>query len=258
MDTESKAKINYTTEYVVAAGYAIFFCSLVIACLGFFYLNLSQPVPEPARTNEFTGTLPLTTPTPHIPSNHQFETNSILFQEDFDNNQNRWLNSEDDTKERIHAGRLFFMAREDGDYAILRCESCPHLDRPYYLEVSLSTDIATDETYGIAFRCSATLEAFYLFIINPESKKYFLYHRDPEEWTLRAAGESLLIHPYPESNTLGAYASKDSLEFYINGEIVDSYRESGTSFDAGFFGIYTNNSWYGVQIDKVVIYRIGE
>jgi len=208
--------------------------------------------------NKFAETLPPMTPTPHISLDNQFEKSSILFQEDFNNNQNRWLNGENDTEEKIHNGQLYFQGRDDWDYAIISCEACPYLKTPYYFEASLSTHIETDETYGIVFNRSETLDDFYIFIINPESTKYYLFHHTSEEWTLRASGASTQIQSYPESTTLGVYANKDSLELYINGVIVDSYVESGSSFHPGFFGLYTNNSWYGVNVDHVTVYEIGE
>lgn len=258
METESKVKINYTTEYVVVLGYLLFFCIFVIACLGFFYLNRSLFLPKAPPINEFAVSLPPITPTPHITSDHQFETSSIVFQEDFNDNQNHWLSGDDDTKERMQGGQLFFQSAYDEDYAIISCESCPYLNRPYYLEASLSTNMATDEEYGIVFNRSYTFDRFYLFMINPESRKYFLFHYTPESWTLRASGSSSQIQPYPKSTTLGVYANRDTLELYINGEIVESYTESGSSFHPGLFGMYINDSWFGVYASNIVIYRIGE
>jgi hypothetical protein len=260
MDTESKIKVSYATEYIVIIGYAVFFCGLIFACLGYFFINRSQyfPEPTPVPVNPFAETLPSTIPTPHISSRDQFQTTSNLFLEDFDNNQNQWLDSEDDTKERIHDGKLYFQSRNDGEYSIISCKSCPSLEAPYYFETNLSTNIATDEEYGVVFNRSYTLGNFYLFLINPESRKYFLFHRTSEEWTLRASGENTIIRPYPESNTLGVYTARDFVELYINNVIVEKYTESDTSFYPGFFGIYTNNSWFGVYADNVAIYEIGE
>lgn len=258
METESKPKINYTTEYIVGAGYLFFFCILLTACLGFFYLNRSLYLPAPPPANEFARNLPPLTPTPHISFPRDLQEDSLLFKENFNNNNNRWLNSKDDSKEKIQDGQLFFQSRDDGQNAILSCELCPDLKKPFYLETTLSTSAATDEGYGVIFNHSYTLEDYFLFMINPESRKYFLFHCAADGWTLRASGESNLIQPYPESTTLGIYASQDSLELYINGEIVDSYVESGTSFHSGFFGLYTYSSWFGVLADKIVIHEIGE
>ncbi|HET9907340.1 MAG TPA: hypothetical protein VFQ23_11880, partial [Anaerolineales bacterium] len=216
MDTESKIRTSYTTEYVVITGYVLFFCILIFACLGFFYINRSAYFPKPPAANEFAEALPPTTPTPHITSDHQFEKDSILFQEDFNVNQNHWLGGDNDTKERLQGGQLFFQSAYEGNYAIISCESCPYLDTPYYLEASLSTSMATDESYGIIFNRSYTLDDFFLFMINPESMNYSLFHHTQDGWTHRASGASSQIQPYPESTTLGVYANKDSLELYIN------------------------------------------
>ena len=258
MDTESNREVKYTLEYVVVAGYTGLFCILALACLGLVYLNRSLFIPSSTPENEFAKNLPPITPTPHVSSDNPFESNSILFEDNFSNNTNDWLNSQDETKEKLQSGQLFFQARYDGEYAIISCEYCPYLTTPYYLEASLSTNIATNEEYGIVFNRSYTLDNYYLFMVNPESMKYFLFHRTPEEWTLRASGVSDQIQPHPGRTTLGVYADKDLLELYINGVIVDSYVETGSSFHPGFFGIYINNSWFGVYVDDIVIYEIGE
>lgn len=258
MDTASQTKTKYTLEYIVAGGYIFFFCLVAFTCLGFFYVNRSLMTPSLPVSNEFAESLPLSTPSPHVLSSHDFGADSILFQDDFINNQNRWLNSQDDTYEYLRNGRLFFHAENYGEYSIISCKACPYLKTPYYLETSLSTNIATDEGYGIVFNRSSTLDDYYLFMINPEIRKYFLFHHTPDVWTLRASGESTLIHPYPKSTTLGLYAYQDTVEFYINGTIVDSYVESDHSFHHGFIGIYANNSWFGVLVEEIAIYEIGE
>jgi hypothetical protein len=258
MEIESKPKVNYTMEYFVAAGYIVFFCVLAFACLGLFYLNRSAFIPPPSPTNEFAEKLPPTTPTPHISSNSQFEANSILFREDFNGNQNRWLNSQDETKEKIQDGKLFFHSRNEGKYSSISCETCPSLKTPYYLEASLSTNKTTEEAYGIVFNRSYTFDDYFLFMVNAEAMKYFLFHHTSDGWTLRTSGTSFQIQPYPKSTALGVYANKDLLELYINGVIVDSYMESGSSFHPGFFGLYINNSWFGVYADHVVIYEMGD
>ena len=258
MNTESLEKVSYTTEYIVGAGYLIFFCVLIFGCLGYFYINRSlfSPIPQPSY--EFATSLPSSTPTPHISSTSRFKVEEAVFRDDFSNNKNRWLSSEDDTKEKIDNGKLFFQSRNEGTYAISSCEPCPYLDAPYFLEASLSTNVSTDEDYGLVFKQSSTLDDFFLFVINPESKKYSLWHHTPDQWSYRMSGESKLIHSYPTKNRVGIYVNKDSLEFYINGEFVDSYMESNTSFHTGYFGIYVNNSWFGVWVDDLAIYQIGK
>jgi hypothetical protein len=64
MDTEQKEKISYTTEYIVAAGYILFFCLASILCLTFYYFTFSQQRSSPINT--FATSLPPTTPTPHF------------------------------------------------------------------------------------------------------------------------------------------------------------------------------------------------
>lgn len=260
MNAESKTKTNYTAEYVVILGYVVFFCVSIFACLGYFFVNRSQyfPEPTPVPVNAFAETLPSTVSTPHVSSRDQFQTAASLFQEDFDNNQQQWVNSKDNTVERFHEGKLYFQSRNDGEYSIISCKACPSLETPFYLETSIFTNMVTDEEFGVVFNHSYTLDNFYIFLINPKFKQYFLLHRTSNEWTLRASGKSTVIQPYPKGNTLGVYAERDFVELYINDVIVETYTQSNTSFYPGFFGIYANKSGFGVYIDDIAIYEIGE
>jgi hypothetical protein len=258
MNLESEKKISYLWEYLVTAGYLLLFCALTFGCAAFFYVNRSLYSPLSRPPYEFATNLPPRTATPHIPSIDPFKAETPIFRDDFSNNDHQWLSSQDETKEKLDSDRLFFQARNEDGYGLISCDDCPYLESSYYLEASLSTNLETDDDYGLAFKRSKTLDDFYIFIINPESKKYALWHHTPDDWSFRSSGETNLIRPYPESNTLGLYASKDFIELYINGEIIDSYTESNSSFDTGYFGFYANASWFGVYVDNVVIYEIGK
>lgn len=249
---ETGKQVKYTIEFIVVIGY-ILFCVLLFACLGFYFVNVLQ---QPALKNEFAESLPPTTPTPHILFTDQLETATILFKDDFDDDQNGWVNGQGESKEQVKNGKLTFESLIENNYSIAGCRSCTYMVWPYYFEADFSTDRATDQSYGIVFKLSYTNDYFYLFEINPEVKKYFLYYHIQGEWYLLASGHSILIQSYPASNILGLYVKKDTLELYINRAIVDSYTDAGNSFHSGLFGFYVNNSGPQIIIDNLRVYRI--
>ena len=98
---------------------------------------------------------------------------------------------------------------------------------------------------------------FYVFQINAEAKNYYVSHHSTNNWLLRTSGESDLIRSYPSANTLGIYVNKDSLEFYINGKIANSYQETGISFQSGAIGFYVDSPGFKVIVENLAVYRIG-
>jgi hypothetical protein len=255
MDTQQKEKISYIKEYVIAAGYVIFFCLAFALCIIIYYFTYLQPQPSPI--NAFATGLPPTTPTPHInPTNLQ--NASLIFKDDFSNDRHAWTDTEDDSQERVSYGTLIFESRKENAYAFANCGSCPYLDAPFYLQADLLPGIATDKGFGIYFNFNSNDNgSFFLFRINTEARKYYVYHVTNDGWTIRAAGESDQIKSFPAGNTLGIYARKDVVEFYINGKIIDSYKQSGYSFHKGDFGFYIDNSGFKLLVDNLEINKIG-
>ena len=255
MDTEQQEKISHTKEYVIAAGYLLFLCLAFILCSTIYYFTYLQPQPTPVNT--FATGLPPTTPTPHInPTNLQ--NASLIFKDDFSNDRHAWTGNEDYSKERVSFGTLIFESSKENTYAFANCGSCPDLDAPFYLQANLLPDKATDKGFGIYFNFNDKDNgSFFLFRINTEARKYYVYHGANDGWTIRAAGESDQIKSFPASNTLGIYARKDVVEFYINGKIIDSYEQSGYSFYKGNFGFYVDNSGFKLLVDDLVINKVG-
>jgi hypothetical protein len=108
------------------------------------------------------------------------------------------------------------------------------------------------------FGLNHNTDSFYLFQINTEAKKYYLYHHTYDGWSLRAAGESNHIKSFPASNILGIYANQDIAEFYINGEIIDSYNQSKPTFQFGYFGFYVDDTDFQLIIDNLMITDVGK
>ena len=255
MNTEQKERFSYTTEFIVGGGYLLFFCLIFSFCSVFYYLTYLQPKPSP--TNRFATSLPPTTPTPHIdPANLQNAT--LLFSDDFSNDRHAWTGTEDDSTERVDYGTLIFESTQKNSYAFANCGYCRSLETPFYLQADFLPGIATDKGFGIYFNFNENDNgSFFLFRINTEARKYFVFHSDNDGWTLRAAGESDLIKPFPAHNILGIYARKDVAEFYINGKIIDAYKQAGHSFHKGDFGFYVDDSGFKLLVDNLVINKIG-
>jgi hypothetical protein len=234
----------------------LLFCLACTACSGFFYVAyLEQTAAKSAGTID----LPPLTPNPHIRSTFSPAT-TIVFEDDFSDDHNGWIDASSwiggGSTEEIKDGKLFFASASDGHYAITTCTLCDSLNQPYFLIADLTTGQATDQDFGIMFDKGDNPSDFYVFQVNTEKRYYYVSHHATNNWLLRTSGESNLIRSYPATNTLGIYVNKDNIEFYINGEIVDSYQETETSFQTGVIGFYVDNSSFELVIDNLLIYKI--
>lgn len=250
MDTSSKKKFKYTTEVIILAGYLLFFC-LAFILFYFFLMSIFLKRPMPP-INTFATSLPPTTPIPHISLTAQMEGIKI-FEDDFSSDKNHWAFDTDVFKEEVSGGTLIFESKFEDNYAFTGCGACPYLKEPYYIQADFTASETTDEGFGIVFGLKSGNQSFYLFKINTEAKKYFVYHRASGKWSLRAAGESDQIESFPTKNTLGVYANSDTAEFYINGNIVESYTDSKNSFHIGYFSFYVDGSGFKLIVDNLVL-----
>ena len=250
MDTSSEKKLKYTKEVLILVGYLLFFCLAFIFCYLFF---VSTYLKRPALPiNTFATSLHPSTPIPHISSIVQTEGDKI-FEDDFSSDKYNWTNNNSEFREDVSDGRLWLESKVQNYYAIARCGLCPYLKEPYYLQADFSTTKITDSSFGIVFNFSRNDNSFFLFLINRESKKYYIYHQVAYNWSLRASGESGQIAPFPAINNLGVFAGSDIAEFYINGKFVDSITESKYPFQFGYFSFYVDNSDFKLVVDNLVL-----
>jgi hypothetical protein len=255
MDASSNKKSNYAAEVAVGIGYLLFFCLAAIVCFSSYYLAYLQHIPA---KNTFATELPATTPSPHISLTQQSGM-SRIFEDDFSDNRNSWTDDQEPSMYRISDGKLFVQSRNSDNYSIASCARCPLLEKPYYFQADLTTNIATDRGFGIVFKMRYDhRDEFYLFMVNVEARKYYFYHHTGSDWSLRASGTTDLIQSYPATNTLGVYANREYLEFYVDGKIVDSYTESGISFQTGLIGFYVDGSGFQLFVDNLIVDRTGE
>ena len=250
MDMSSEKKFKYTTEVFILVGYLLFFC-LAFILFYFFLMSifLKRPIPP---INTFATSLPATTPIPHMSSAVQLEGNRI-FEDDFSSDKYNWTNNNSKFREDVSDGRLLFESKLQNSYAIAKCGLCPYLKEPYYIQADFSTTTVTDGSFGIVFNFSRNDNSFFLFLINTESKKYYIYHQAAYNWSLRASGESEQIAPFPAINNLGVYAGSDTAEFYINEKFVDSITESKYPFQFGYFSFYVDNYDFKLVVDNLVL-----
>jgi hypothetical protein len=255
MDTEPKQKVSYISEFIVAAGYILFFCLAFAFCSMFYYLSYLQP--QPPAINTFATSLPPRTPTPHVlPTD--LKNAKIIFKDDFSDDNHHWTRTEDVLKEQVTLGKLLVESQKEGLNAYAECMSCPKLAKPFYFQADFSTGTATDKGFGIVFNVDDDWNNLSMFQINTEARKYFFYRFSDDSWSLLAAGDSDQIKSFPTVNTLGIYANHDTVEFYINGNIVDSYTASGYKFHEGYFNFYVNDSNFKLVVDNLIISSIGK
>lgn len=255
MEKELKSKPINTAEYVVGIGYVLFICLAFALCAAVYYFTYFQPKPSPVNT--FATGLPSTTSTPHFLPTHQQVSTKIIV-DNFSSDKYGWEDKSGASQTSIEDGKMFLESLVENTIAIADCQIklCAVANEPYFLEADLSTDVATDQGFGIILNHNETRNTFFLFEINTEAKKYSLYHHEHfNGWSLRVGGESNLIRSFPAVNTLGIYIDGNSLELYINGEIVESYMESGQSFQNGHYGFLSENSGFKLIVDNLTISR---
>lgn len=254
MDKLPEKQFNYTTEIIITVGYLLFFCVVLTLCYTFYIFTFLKQAPAPINT--FATSLPAVTPSPQVSTTDQPEAGRI-FEDNFSNDHNNWTLKKDIFKEEVANGKLYFESLHENNYAFTGCEACPYLKEPFYLQADFATTAATDKNFGIVFNLNYDSDSFYVFLINIEARKYYFYHRSADNWSLRAAGESDQIKSFPAVNTLGVYANQNTVEFYVNGKIIDSYKQSGYSFHVGDFAFYVDNANFKLVVDNLVIKNIG-
>jgi hypothetical protein len=251
MNTEANQKRNYIPEYIVAAGYLLFFCLAFALCSTAYYFTYLQSRPSPI-INTFATSLPPLTSTPHVLPTDQQEAYAV-FRDDFSDDHNGWADIESDSKVEVSRAALRVESQAEGYYAYAACRNCPTLTNPFYLQADFSTSTATDKGFGIYFNYDYEKDTSFIFGINTEARKYYLYYEDGDDWSLRTVGESDQIKAFPAINTIGIYAQQDFVEFYVNGQIIDSYGQTGYSFHKGDFGFFVDDSDFQLIIDNLVI-----
>ena len=257
MRSSTNNKTNYTAEIIVVLGYLLTFCLASVACGGlFYYISHTYQTAKPEQ-NPYLVNLPSRTSVPHITKDYQPGVHNI-FTDNFNDNQNNWLSPEEEAKVTVEGGKLFLESLNPERFATAKSISSPRLDRAYYIQADFSTNKITPTGFGLIFDSNYNTNNasdFFLFIINPESKQYFLYSNIKGDWLLHVAGNSDIIQAFPGTNTLGLYVNKNYLELYINRNMIDTY-QTIFSFE-GQPGFFVDGADFQLIVSNFTIDRAG-
>lgn len=236
IDASKEKQKSYIPEIIVSLGYILLFCLVPITFLSLYFYTTPQDLEK--SNNIFAIDLPAFT-SPQLPSGYVLGENN-LFTEEFVDNKNHWRDNHEPSAFEIKDGRLYVNSKKDNFYTLATCASmsCNRRNTPFYLQAELSTQELYTKTYGVIFKMNYARDNFMLFAIDSDSEEYYLYGNAPSGWTIKLAGFTDKIKPYPSANILGVYVNKTYIELYINDEYIDSYQDTGTSFQSGQFGLF--------------------
>lgn len=232
---------------------------LMCLCLGAFLFVARQQIPGLQNyfpTETFTPG-PTSTPTA-TPVVHKPRTRYQVYEDDFSSDvKNWWSNWHRDQAKVTQNGKLSVHASK-GYFEMTRCTPCKFDHENFYLEADFATDKEIDENYGFAFNTRNAYDDCYVFMINPVEGSYSLYKKTVRAsknlWMMRISKDSKLIKAYPATNQLAIYFNKDYFEFYINGTMVDTYHDPGTSLTDGYFGFYVEGGDFQLLADNLFGY----
>jgi hypothetical protein len=235
---------------IVVVGYALWIVLALVACSAIYYFDNIQSSPG------LKAQLPTATPAARITPGELSNADKI-FEEHFVNSPNAWSAFQGSTQFSMRDGSLALKSLDAREFAAVDCIYCVSLLQPYYLQADLTTDAATPTTYGILFKLDLAYNGlFYAYLINAKSQEYFLYSLSGNTWALHTSGASDFIEPYPNSNTLGIFVRDDYLELYVNGNRIDTFQETNTSFQKGSFGFYINDAGPQLIVRDALIFAI--
>ncbi len=176
---------------------------------------------------------------------------SILFEENFDNNNNLWATGKDDKSE---------VYIEEGKYHIIGGTwvglSKSNTFEDFYLETKIKrlTDHIQSTDYGVFFRQTESIN--YLFVINPDQQSYALLrvYMPTDQYTdLIPFVYSPRISTGVEENKIGILCSGNTITMYINGYRVDSIQDNNSL--TGNFG-FVGGSEAHIAVDYVRVWAL--
>lgn len=259
-ESGTSEKQNNGSKIVFASMGALYL--LVCLCLGMFVYVSRQQIPGirdyfPTQTAMPTATSPPTaTPVVHKP-----DGTDRVFKDDFSYNRSNWRSKWSDDKVNFKDGNLIVESSSINSIGMTQCSECVFA-HSFYMDADFSTNQEIDEGYGISFNIKNGKSAYderYVFQIQPVNGSYVLSKvtivSSENVWMRRISKKSNLIKPYPAINKLGAFLSKDKIELYINGKLVDTYQDPGTEFVPGTFGFYVDSGGFQLIVDNLFSYE---
>ncbi len=229
--------------------------ALICLCLGIYASIFHQQIST--IPNYFLKIAPTPSSTPIV---HQLTAGDKVYKDNFLDNTGLWSGIGSNSEVSIKDGKLFLKSLHKGASGFAECGKCPKLTSPYFIQADFSTLEPTDERYGIAFSADDSypgddaLGSCYLFQIDAKNGSYELYKFLNSTWILHISRNSDSIKPHPETNTLGVSMDNDLIVFLINGEIVDTYQDSGTTMNFGYYWVFGNDAGFTLILDNLYTY----
>lgn len=166
---------------------------------------------------------------------------NIIFDENFDNNNNGWATGKVENNYEVYldGGEYHIIGEPNGKGMWFGVKQITNLG-DFYLETKSRRldDSQQSNDYGVHFRQSNLVN--YVFVINPDQQSYALLRvdRPTDQYTdLIHWVYSPRISTGFEPNTIGILCKGDTITIYINGYRVDSIKDSSSLSGAiGFVG----------------------
>lgn len=253
LNTKEKTYVNWERIFVYTCIIMSFF--IMLTCLSIMTFAYRKNIPY--VQNYFPA--PTATP-PHIlvlqPADNVKVTN-----DNFSNNLGEWSIYYRFSKAEVKDGKLFLESFEDNQSAIGYCYSCSfvvrtnnYLRSPYYLQADFNTDREINAYYGLVFNIIIEKNNYYQFMVNPTLKTYNLNKFQNYEWVTLTMGESSVIRPYPETNTLSVDFDKGIIKIYINGQAITSVTDKNPT-DFGKIGAIVGDAGFKLIVDNLFAYH---
>ena len=259
-------------------GTAAIGCSLLFATAFYFFQPDTKSLAGryfPSPTATFTKTLiptptitltPTHTPTPTMtpsptvsPTPHVLITpaeGETVFEETFDSNERKWYAYYESNTVLVKEGRLILRSEESGYIGVAFCTTCPVFDDPFYFQAEVTTLVNTVETYGLVFCSPGYGTDFYVFQMNSRTHFFDLYKHSATGWeSLATARRSPDILDFPATNTLAVYFDHGTINLYINGALVNSYKDDDP-FTCRKAGFIVDDGKIDMIVDNIFAYKI--
>jgi hypothetical protein len=243
--------VGLTTLFCVSLGVVLWFTGDQIPMLANLF-ETNTPLPTASPTISPTAP-PTSTPEPHILVYPPTGDEEVL-KDSFDNNKNQWISYYAGRVASVTDGHLRVVSYERGYVNVATCNGCGNYSDNFYFQADLALNEFTPVSYGLAF-CITDNNNYYIFTINHNTFKYALIKLVDDEWiTLIEDTISEEINNHPKINTLSVSFEEGYMELFINGVMVDTYKDT-KPLKNGEIGFIIDNAGAELFGDNVFAYR---
>lgn len=216
--------------------------------------NIETSTALPTATPTIISTVPPTPITgPHILV-HAPEDDVEVLQDSFGDNSNGWKSYYQGRIASVVDGHIRVVSYDRGYVNVATCSRCGTFVENFYLQGDLVLSEFEPISYGLAF-CINENNNYYVYTINHNSFEYALFKLIDDEWfTLIEETFSEEISGHPNTNTLSVYFENGNMELFINGVLVDSYRDPDP-LSRGEIGFIVNGAGAELFADNLLAYQ---